>query len=73
VRELAEEYKGRIEFKVEPADTPEALDAAKRFFVGRGHGLLGFDYDGDAMVVMPGHSYEKKDIVEELPSLLPEE
>jgi hypothetical protein len=73
VRELAVEHRGRIDFKVEPANTPGGLDAAKRFFVGRGHGLVGFDYEGDPIVVMPGHSYAKDDIVAELPSLLPED
>ena len=58
--------------KIEPANTPAGLDAAKRFFVGRGHGLLGYDYDGDPMVVMPGHAYGKEEIVEELPSLIEE-
>jgi len=67
VSELKSEYKGRIEFTIAPANSKEGLAAAKKYDLGTAkHGLIGFDTDGVAQVIMPGHKYEKVDITDEL-------
>ena len=71
VSELETEYEGRINFRIISATSDEGIDASMEYdFENRRHGLVGFDKEGEAKVVMPGHSFGKPDIEKTLAELL---
>ena len=69
--ELAAEYKGRIDFTIEPAASKEGKAAAVKYDFGmQRHGLVGFDATGTLKITMAGHNHTKKDIDAKLQELL---
>lgn len=62
--ELAQEYEGRIEFVVIPAEETarrsQELDSYG--FTAQRHGLVGFSSDGQVVAKLPGHAYGKEEI-----------
>ena len=65
--ELKSEYEGRIEFTIASASSKEGRAAAEKYELGTAkHGLVGFDTEGVAKVIMPGHKFEKVDIKDEV-------
>lgn len=61
VGELAQEYEGRVEFNVIPAEETmrraEELDSYG--FTALKHGLVGFDATGEVRVKLAGHDFGK--------------
>ena len=72
--ELAQEYEGRVNFVVVPAEeTAERSDEIELYgFTEKKHGLVAFTPDGDPAVKLPGHSYGKPEIVEAVTAVLEE-
>ena len=63
--ELAKEYEGKVQFElVSPQETQAAAeDLAKFGFTDAKHGLVAFDSNGEAQVMIPGHSFGREVIV----------
>ena len=71
VRELQEEYKGKITSKIDSATTDAGRQAAADHDFGRsGHGLVGFNANGEQAFVMMGHSYSKEEIKKNIEEML---
>ena len=72
--ELAQEYEGRAEFVVIPAEeTAQRADEIELYgFTEQGHGLVAFDIRGEPVGKLPGHDYGKEEIVEVVEILLVE-
>lgn len=70
--ELAQEYEGQADFNIIPAEeTNQRQDEIDEYgFTEQLHGLVAFDGDGEAVVKLPGHNYEKAEIVEAIETVL---
>ena len=68
--ELQKEYEGRIRFTiVPPGDTAELGRELEEYELGS-HGLVGFSPDGEVVATLPGHSFERDQIVGVIEQLL---
>ena len=64
VGELAQEYEGRIEFVVIPAEeTAQRKEEIDSYgFTALKHGLVAFSSGGEVVAKLPGHAYGKEEI-----------
>ena len=64
VGELEQEYQGRVDFVIVPAEeTARRSDEIEEYgFTDQRHGLVAFDEDGDVCVKLPGHQFGKAEI-----------
>lgn len=70
MRELQKEYEGRIRFTiVSPSQTAEREHDLEEYELGT-HGLVGFSPDGEVVATIPGHSFEREQIVGVIEQLL---
>ena len=72
VGELETEYEGRVQFNIvsaeETAERGDEIDALG--FTEQLHGLAGFTSEGDPVIEMPGHQFEKAEIAAAIEELL---
>ena len=63
MRELEQEYEGRVRFEIVPAEqTAERADELKQYELGS-HGLVAFDAEGVPRAHIPGHMFGRAEIV----------
>jgi len=72
VGELETEYEGRIDFVIISAEeTKQRGDEIALYgFTDLKHGMVGFTGDGETLVKMPGHSFDKAEITAAAEQLL---
>ncbi len=71
MRDLKEQYKGKVKFSIVSATGPEGRAAAKKYALGGAeHGLIGLDPEGGLEILIPGHNYGKDLIVEKIDEML---
>lgn len=74
VRELETEYQDRVVFVVIPAaETARRSEEIEAFgFTELRHGLVVFDCDGEARVLLPGHQFGRSEIAAAIDEVLAE-
>ena len=71
MRELSEEYEGRVKLSVLPATGEEGLEARKSYgWHDELHGLVTLRPDGARVGDLPGHQFGKDEIKQKIEELL---